>query len=273
MEPFILSVPQANAANLDIPINPGEMLFVLGANGTGKSTLMHRFYTAYKETARRMSAHRQTWFPSGANTLSAQGRLDTGTNIRGADVQERARWTDDYAPQRPAVAVYDLVDAENVRARSIAAAVDERNLDLAKTLSQKDAPIKTINKLLRLSNIPIEIAVQSNGAVVASKSGSKPYNIDRLSDGERNALLVAAEVLTVPKSTLILIDEPERHLHLDVHAVRLDAENTSRSNPRKHRCLLTRLARLRARGPAGWPCCRCGTAPRPPRCRGPRRRA
>ncbi len=212
-DPFILSVPQANAASLDIPISPGEMLFVLGANGTGKSSLMHRFYTMHKETARRMSAHRQTWFPSGANTLSAQGRLDTGTDIRGADVQERARWTDDYAPQRPAVAVYDLVDAENVRARSIAAAVDERKIDLAETLSKKDAPLKTINKLLRLSNIPIEIAIHSNGEVVASKSGSKPYNIDRLSDGERNALLVAAEVLTVPSSTLILIDEPERHLH------------------------------------------------------------
>jgi ABC-type lipoprotein export system ATPase subunit len=212
-EPFILSVPQPNGAKLDIPIDPGEMLFVLGANGTGKSGLMHRFYAEYTETARRMSAHRQTWFPSGANTLSAQARLDTGTNIRGADVQERARWTDDYAPQRPAVAVYDLIDAENVRARAIAAAVDGKNIDLAKILSKKDAPLKTINELLRLSNIPIKIGIQSNGEVVASKSGSKPYNIDRLSDGERNALLVAAEVLTVPSNTLILIDEPERHLH------------------------------------------------------------
>ena len=210
---FGLTVPRPNGDTLDVSVNAGEMLFILGANGTGKSSLMHRFYAAFKETARRMSAHRQTWFPSGANSLSAQARRDARTNIRDTDAQERARWTDDYAPQRPAVAVYDLVDAENVRARSITAAVDERNIELAETLSQKDAPIKTINKLLRLSNIPIEIAVQPNAEVVASKSGSKPYNIDQLSDGERNALLVAAEVLTVSPGTLILIDEPERHLH------------------------------------------------------------
>jgi ABC-type cobalamin/Fe3+-siderophores transport system ATPase subunit len=212
-ESFSLTAPRPNGDTLDVSVNAGEMLFILGANGSGKSSLMHRFYAAYKETARRMSAHRQTWFPSGANSLSAQARRDATTNIRNTDVQERARWTDDYAPQRPAVAVYDLVDAENVRARSITAAVDERNIELAKTLSQKDAPIKTINKLLRLSHIPIKIAVQPNAEVVASKSGSKPYNIDQLSDGERNALLVAAEVLTVSPGTLILIDEPERHLH------------------------------------------------------------
>lgn len=34
-----------------------------------------------------------------------------------------------------------------------------------------------------------------------------------LSDGERNALLIAVTVLTVKKGTLLLIDEPGRHLH------------------------------------------------------------
>ena len=37
-----------------------------------------------------------------------------------------------------------------------------------------------------------------------------------MSDGERNALLLAAEVLTVQAGTLILIDEPEQHLHRSI---------------------------------------------------------
>ncbi|WP_442947933.1 AAA family ATPase [Nostoc sp.] len=49
--------------------------------------------------------------------------------------------------------------------------------------------------------------------VVASKCGGTPYSIAELSDGERNALLIAANVLTVKNGTLVLIDEPERHLH------------------------------------------------------------
>jgi hypothetical protein len=45
--------------------------------------------------------------------------------------------------------------------------------------------------------------------VVARKSGGTPYSIARLSDGERNALLVAADVLTVRPGTLVVIDDPE----------------------------------------------------------------
>ena len=34
-----------------------------------------------------------------------------------------------------------------------------------------------------------------------------------MSDGERNATILAATVLTVEPGTVLLIDEPERHLH------------------------------------------------------------
>jgi hypothetical protein len=89
-------------------------------------------------------------------------------------------------------------------------------MDLAKTLSKKDAPIKIINELLRLSNIPIEVSVRESDQVVARKCGGTPYSIAELSDGERNALLIAANVLTVKDGTLVLIDEPERHLHRSI---------------------------------------------------------
>ena len=35
-------------------------------------------------------------------------------------------------------------------------------------------------------------------------------------DGERNALLIAGNVLTAPSGTLLIIDEPERHLHRSI---------------------------------------------------------
>ncbi len=67
-----------------------------------------------------------------------------------------------------------------------------------------------------LSNIRIVISVRGNEQVLASKSGGTPYSIAELSDGERNALLIAANVLTVKEGTLVLIDEPERHLHRSI---------------------------------------------------------
>lgn len=191
-------------------------MFVLGANGTGKSGLMQHLYANHRDNARRISAHRQTWFQSNAITLSPQQKRDAENSILTMDTQPQARWSDDYSAYRASIAIYDLIDADNVRNRSIAGAVDDGYMDLAKERSKKDAPIEIINELLRLSNIPIEISVRKNEQVVASKNGSTPYSIAELSDGERNALLIAADVLTVKEDTLILIDEPERHLHRSI---------------------------------------------------------
>ena len=65
---------------------------------------------------------------------------------------------------------------------------------------------------------------------MASKSGSDSYSVAEMSDGERNALLLAAEVLTVPSGTLILIDEPELHLHRSIISSLLTGLFSNRSD-------------------------------------------
>lgn len=214
--PIELSVPRQNATPLQVPLDNGQCIFVLGANGTGKSSLMHAFYKAHSASARRISAHRQTWFASASLSLSPEQKRQAERNIYGRDQQEDARWRDDFSAERATIAIYDFIDAENVRARKIAGAVDGGDIESAKALSKADAPVKIINELLKLSSIPIEISIQQNEQVMASKSGSAPYSVAKLSDGERNALLIAANVLTVPAGTLLLIDEPERHLHRSI---------------------------------------------------------
>src|SRR5690349_1624700 len=97
---FNLTVPLSGGTTLDLVISVGESLFVLGANGTGKSSLMQRLYSAHPEAARRISAHRQTWFPSNALTLSPEQRRDTETNIQGSDTNPASRWRDEYSVQR-----------------------------------------------------------------------------------------------------------------------------------------------------------------------------
>lgn len=213
---FNLTIPETNGSPLAVTLNVGQCIFVLGANGTGKSSLMQRLYSTHNGKAQRISAHRQTWFSSSSITLSAAQKRSATDYILKGDMDTSSRWKDDHAAQRAHIAIYDLIDAENIRARNIAGAVDSGNFDLAKTLAKKEAPIKIINELLRLSNIPIEISVKENEQVLASKSGSAPYSVAELSDGERNALLIAASVLTVAPGTLLLIDEPERHLHRSI---------------------------------------------------------
>jgi ABC-type lipoprotein export system ATPase subunit len=213
---FDLSISLLSGQPLNFQVKAGEIVFVLGANGTGKSSLMHQFFAAHRQKSRRISAHRQTWFDSNAIQITGRQRRDQQTNLQHWDADPSSRWRDQYSGARANLAIYDLLDAENVRARKITAAVDEDNLALAKTLSKEDAPIKIINELLRLSALPIEISVQQSEQVFASKNGSAPYSVAELSDGERNALLIAADVLTGPPGSLFIIDEPERHLHRSI---------------------------------------------------------
>jgi ABC-type cobalamin/Fe3+-siderophores transport system ATPase subunit len=214
--PFALNVPITNGNNLTFTLEAGQTLFVLGANGTGKSTLIQRLYASHHSNARRISAHRQSWFDPNSLTFSGQQKRTTEQNISQYDVHPNSRWMDQYPSQRAAIAIYELIDAENVRARGIASAVDSENIESAKQLAKIDAPIKLINELLRLSNLPITISVRESEQILASKSGGTQYNISELSDGERNVLLIAANVLTAKAGTILFVDEPERHLHRSI---------------------------------------------------------
>ena len=131
------------------------------------------------------------------------------------------------------------------------------------------APIAVVNELLRLSNIPIAISVEKRQKIVATRSGTPPYSVAELSDGERNAFLIAADVLTAEPGTLLLIDEPERHLHraitspllsllfehrndcafiISTHDVTLPADNL------KSTTLLVRSCQYDASQPKSWKC-------------------
>lgn len=214
---FSLSIPTGKPTGaIALTVDAGQMLFILGANGTGKSSLMQAFASVSSDKTRRITAHRQTWFRSGSPEFTGKQRAEYGLNVSNYDRGANARWMDDYSEQRAQMAIYDLVNSENVRAREITRAVETRNADEVEKLSAKDGAFATLNRLLRLANLDIVVSVETNDEIMAVRNHSKPYSIAKLSDGERNAILIAANVLTVPAGTLLLIDEPERHLHRSI---------------------------------------------------------
>lgn len=216
--PFNLNYPIPGDPSNAFALSEGELIFVLGANGTGKSSLMHRFATQNQGQKRKISAHRQTWMNSDALDLTPSSKLQTEKHIQNEEQQIQSRYKDSFAAARASMTVYELIDAENVRARAIAAAVDSDDLEQAKEAAKAEAPIAIINELLEQSNIPISITIEKNERVMASKNGGPKYSAAELSDGERNALLIAGNVLTAPPGYLLIIDEPERHLHRSIIA-------------------------------------------------------
>ena len=216
--PFNISFPSQDNSTVNMQLNEGDLIFVLGANGTGKSSLMHLFASQNRGNVRKISAHRQTWMNSDALDMTPANKLQTEEHIKSQDSHAQSRYKDPYAAQRASMTIYELIDAENVRTRSIAAAVDANDEEALSKAKKIEAPITVINELLQQSNIPIKIAVRANERVMASKSGGAEYSAAELSDGERNALLIAGNVLTAPLGALLIIDEPERHLHRSIIA-------------------------------------------------------
>jgi ABC-type cobalamin/Fe3+-siderophores transport system ATPase subunit len=246
----------------------GDSLLVLGANGAGKSRLMHSLYIPHQGRSVRIAAHRQNYLNTSGVNIAASGRQKAEQQILNYDSRSDTVWFDHDPNTRTSATLFDLANAENNRARKIAAAVDEkRDADAQKLAATERPPIHIINDILRLSNLPLTVSVDESAMFTVSKAGSPPYGIHQLSDGERNAVLLAAQVLTSKPGTLILIDEPERHLHRSIVSpllghlfgrrkdctfiVSTHEVNFALDNP-ECRVLLVRSAAFQGESPASW---------------------
>ena len=213
---FDLNFPSNNPETSQLKLGLGEVLFVLGANGTGKSGLMQKFLQQNQGSSKKISAHRQTWMYTDTLDMTPANKVQTEQTLKSQDLLPHSRYKDDYASQRTSITIYELIDAENVRARKIAEAFDNEDINRAIEAAKAESPLAIINDLIQQSNIPIRITIHENDRLMASKDGGGKYGVAQLSDGERNALLIAGDVLTAPEGTLIIIDEPERHLHRSI---------------------------------------------------------
>ncbi len=192
----------------------GDVLFVLGANGTGKSGLMQYLYSHYE--AQWISAHRQNWMQSHQLDISPHSKFNQEQQVRQQDLSPRARWLDRYSHLRPQLSLMNLVQKKTERMMEITRLTDIDDQKAASTFAKREKdPVAIINEIFDHANLPISISITKDSAVQATQRGNT-YGASELSDGERNLLLLAADVLAAPEGSMLLIDEPERHLHRSI---------------------------------------------------------
>ena len=215
-----LNIPRIGEEPLSLTLEDGDQLFVVGANGSGKSALLQYWISSDDEgKISRISAHRRTWFETGSIQLTHDGlrRFD-----RMGGVYERrpeALWKDRDAARKQSAVLFGLVEEERIRTRSIASHVGSGDAEkAAKVASESPSPFDRINELLEKGMLDISIQESSDGGEMLASRGNagQAFSIVQMSDGERNAFIIAAAVLTVKPGTVLLIDEPERHLHRSI---------------------------------------------------------
>lgn len=200
---------------LNVEIGASDRVFIVGSNGSGKSALIHHFVQSNRGARmRRIAAHRQTWLNSGAINLTPKSRREAERRFTSDDARPDSRWVDHQSAAKLSAVLFDLVANENARARQIAGHVDNYETDEAEKASAASrSPFAQLNELLALGTLTVALENSKDEEILARHKGGEPFSIAKLSDGERNAIIIAATVLTVEPETILLIDEPERHLH------------------------------------------------------------
>ena len=218
---MIINIPRISNSALSITLGDGEHLFMVGPNGSGKSALIQHLVSSHGEgKIRRIIAHRQTAFHSERANFRYPDRGEFEQRIMNWDRQPDARWKEDhqFGQEKQLAVLSDLIDKENFQARSIRDLVRDYEICKARKLSPKSAsPFGQINELFRIGNLSATLLLSHDGQILAHHGDEdKTFSIAQMSDGERSAVIMAATVLTIEPGTVLLIDEPERHLHRSI---------------------------------------------------------
>ena len=219
---FQLDIPNEDGWILNLTVQPSDPVFVLGANGTGKSALMHWLNLRYKEKARWISAHRRTWLESSRPSMTLASKVQREERHKQFRLDPSARWmiqSDGFDQQ---AAIVSLVERMNAQNRACADAMRSEDVDDARRIAKEGDVLAQLNALLKQANLPVFIEIGKDSELLARK-GASAFGVDRMSDGERTVLLLAAQLLTADSGDLLLIDEPEKHLHTSIAAPLLSA--------------------------------------------------
>lgn len=212
-------IPDANSGPATaITASPGTVTVVVGANGSGKSALGHWLeVNAADVDIRRLVAHRRIWLPSSSPEIVPSSRQDLASQVTSWSKQPESRWRDHAQDYRTGILLLDLLAKINERNARQSALVDA-GAPLERVRAEVEPSLLTrLNGVLHRADLGVELVVADDGGLDAiSQKGEAQFPISLMSDGEKNAVLLAAEVLIAPPGCVQIVDEPERHLHRSI---------------------------------------------------------
>jgi ATPase subunit of ABC transporter with duplicated ATPase domains len=209
-------VPITGATPIYIDVRTGGVIFLLGANGAGKSSLIHRLKQPFGQQAVYMPGSRPSYFDNDSLSMTPSSRKQIKVNLFQQDSSPDTRWRSASGTARNEKAVHDLQSAEIGYDVSITRDIKAQGegSPAIKRLLSRSSPLDKVNSLLEQANLPVRLLM--DGSELKASRGPAVYSFARMSDGERTALLFAAEVVSAAPASVFVVDEPELHLHRSI---------------------------------------------------------
>lgn len=219
--PFSFSVPRSNSPNDPLPVNvePGSSLIFVGANGGGKTRLAVYIENSLKIAAHRISAHRAlTLNPTVAkiDEKSALRGLRFGTtNVQAGEAYRLGqRWQSKEA--------VSLLNDFDYIVQALFAEQANKSLETHKRNRRGDQFAAEPTRFESLAAIWERLLphrtlhITGDNIEVRPSDASGTYTASEMSDGERAIFYMIGQVLVAEPSSLLVIDEPELHVHRSI---------------------------------------------------------
>ena len=212
MTTFHVPTPEGT---IQLAVVPGTPFFIVGRNGSGKSALVHYLAShSGSSPVTYLPGSRTTLFDAEGLSLTPAGRTQLSQNLKGWDSSPDIRWRNVMGNNaRNEKALHDLIAAESQYKNDLANKISD-GVEVEKSTKQlqsKSAPLDRANSLVEQAGLTIRLRMQNGDLRVVS--GANEYSYARMSDGERAALIMIAEVIVALDGTILIVDEPELHLH------------------------------------------------------------
>lgn len=223
---FNISIPTQGEA-LSVEFDPGETVIFVGANGGGKTRLTVHIEDNLKDAAHRVSAHRALLMNPEVQKISERQALSglrfgyTGNARRDADVSNRRgnRWGDKSATH--------LLNDFDYLIQALFA--DQSNTSLKAYHRHKPGAdhnedsfeITKFDKLLEIWNRLLphrQLYISGDNITVSAGGVGETYPASEMSDGERAIFYMIGQALVAAEGTVLIVDEPELHVHRSILA-------------------------------------------------------
>lgn len=215
---FNISIPTPGEPHT-FSIEPGSSTILVGANGAGKTRLAVYLEEKYEEDAHRISAQRSLSLNPSVAKISEESALTSlryGTNNPNAIVNHRAsrRWNN--KPATRLLSDFDpLVQALFANQSNIA--LTTHNQAHSGHLSELRCTKLQILKGIWERLLPErQLLLSGDDIQVSSDTGDETYSASDMSDGERAIFYLLGQALTAKDNSLLIIDEPELHVHRSI---------------------------------------------------------
>ena len=219
-----VTIQKTDDTSVTLELGAGKTFYLVGPNGSGKSALISMLVGQLSGVPfKRIAAHRQTWLPGDAPNFAPSQREQLQMQQYSWNANPRSR----YAEQDPStpigLAIAALIATENEWHRSVVSTCMSSDSSIADYMAKNPSPLTSVNEVLGQGGLSVRVEI-APGDLLHGRYGKEPsFGVSRLSDGERSAILLAADVISAVPGTVFLIDEPERHLHRAIMASLLRA--------------------------------------------------